>query len=78
MARAFGICLGCLALVISIVRGILMQESPVNTLIHALWMMLAFTVMGFVLGMVTEFLIRQTVEANFRQALKKSGQKNFR
>jgi hypothetical protein len=72
VARAYGVSLSCIALIVSIARGILFQNEPAVTLINAMSFMLAFAVIGFAIGFVTEFLVRQAIEVNFRQALNKS------
>ena len=75
MARSYAACLGLLALVICIIRGIVMGNAPDATLMRALGMLLAFTPRGFFLGWIAEGLVRQSVEANFRRAVKKAEEK---
>ena len=72
MARSYAACLGLIAFVICIIRGLIISNSPDGTLSHALVMLLVFAPVGYFLGWIADGLIRQSVEANFRRALKKA------
>lgn len=75
MAHSYAVCLGLIAFVICIIRGIVLRESTDAVLIRSVCMMLAFAPLGFVLGWITEALVRQSVEANFRHAVKNAQEK---
>jgi cytochrome bd-type quinol oxidase subunit 1 len=75
MARSYGVCLGLIAFVICIARGLLMSDSSDAIVIRSIGMMLAFAPLGFILGWITEELVRQSVEKNFRRAVEKAEEK---
>lgn len=75
MAHSYAVCLGLIAFVICIIRGLLTSESPDAVLVRAVTMMLAFAPLGFILGWITEALVRQSVEANFRRAVENAEEK---
>ncbi len=72
MARSYAACLGLIAFVICIIRGLLFGTETNGTLRVAIGMLLAFAPLGYFLGWITDGLIRQSVEANFRRAVKKA------
>ncbi len=71
MARGYAACLGAIALLISSLRAILDAQPSYETLSSALTLTFAFTVFGYVVGTITDSLIRQSVEANFRQTVQR-------
>lgn len=75
MAHSYAVCLGLIAFVTCIIRGLMTGEASEAVLLRAVTMMLAFAPLGFVLGWVTETLVRQSVEANFRRAVEKAEEK---
>ena len=75
MARAYAACLGCIALLICIFRGLLIGDLPDEILGRAIGMLVVFTSLGFGLGWAAETVIRQSVEVNFRRAMQKLQEK---
>ncbi len=75
MAHSYGASLGCIAFVICIIRGICLSHSADETLLRAVGLMLAFAPLGYILGSITEGIVRQSVEMNFRRAVQKEEEK---
>ena len=69
MARNYAVCLGAIALLIGSLRGAALAHSPAEVLPTALAMCIAFTCLGWVIGATADYLIRQSLEAKFRQTV---------
>jgi hypothetical protein len=76
MARAYAARLGCIAFVFGLVRHMLNGVRVEQTLVNALGMLLIFSVVGMVIGSIVEELVRQSVEANFRNKVEKYRQRS--
>jgi hypothetical protein len=72
MARAYAARLGCIAMVFGLLGHFGGNSHTSQTVIHAVVLLLIFSILGYVIGSVADELIRQSVEANFRRSVEKS------
>ncbi|QDS95795.1 hypothetical protein FF011L_45960 [Roseimaritima multifibrata] len=67
MQSRFAVVLGAVALALVALRGGLRNEVPSDVLFEGLLAMLIFFVIGAVAGKIADYLVRQSVETQFRQ-----------
>jgi hypothetical protein len=71
MARAYAARLGCIAMSFDLFKHVLAGQSFGQGLWHAVGCLIGFSIVGWFLGSLTESLIRQSMEANFREKVEK-------
>lgn len=76
MARAYSASLGCIALIICVVRGLFAGFTADEILGQAIRALVMFAAIGFALAWIADVIIRQSVEGNFRQAVQKLQEKD--
>jgi hypothetical protein len=59
--------MGCIALAISILHGMLRSESSEAILTHSLNIAAVLTAAGWVFGTVADGIVRSSVEMNYRE-----------
>lgn len=69
VARGYAACLGAIALLVCLLRGLIHLQSPLDVLPSALGLAATFTVIGWFIGAVADHLIRQSLETKFRQSV---------
>lgn len=69
MARAYSGVLGCIALSLVIARGLLLDSLPNDILMQCLVVFPLFATLGFLIGLVAEQTIRESVENRFRSEM---------
>jgi response regulator of citrate/malate metabolism len=69
VARGYAACLGSIALVVYLLRGLIDSRSPMDVLPTALAMTLAFTAVGWIVGAIADYVIRHSLESKFRQTV---------
>jgi hypothetical protein len=67
MAHAYAARLGCIALIFGLAKTILDDGSFASGVATGLTLLFIFAVAGFLIGGLTESLIRQSLEVNFRR-----------
>lgn len=78
LGRLFAACLGCIALSVTILLGLMSGEAPESILTHSLTFTVVFATIGLVIGQVADSVVRQSVEMNYRKKFEKlrEGRKN--
>ncbi len=76
MARAYAARLGCIAFFFGILRQTFNGNSIEQTLTSSLGLLFCFSVVGMIIGSIVEELVRQSVEANFRNKVEKYRQRS--
>jgi len=76
MARAYAARLGCIAFVFGLLRHAFNGDQIEQTLASSLGLLFCFSVVGMVIGSIVEELVRQSVEANFRNKVEKYRQRS--
>ena len=69
MARSYAACLATIALLIGLLRSVVGGEFTADALAQVASLTLLFAVVGFAVGAMADWLIRQSVEANFRRVV---------
>lgn len=69
MQRSFAMSLGALALAIVTFRGALRGDLIIEVVPAGIAAMILFSAIGWVAGMVADYLVRDAVERNYRQRL---------
>ncbi len=69
MQRSFAVSLGALALAIVTFRGCLRGELMIEVIPAGIAAMLIFSVVGWLAGMVADYLVRLNLETDYRQRL---------
>jgi len=72
MARAYAARLGCIAMVFGLTQHFFGSPHLSQTIIHSIILLVVFSGLGYGIGNMTEELIRQSVEFNFRRKIEKS------
>jgi hypothetical protein len=67
MARSYAACLGNLAFILCLTRGLLLGETAPDILRDAIGLLALFAAIGWGLGAMAERLIRHSIEYNFRK-----------
>lgn len=71
MQRGFAVSLGALALAIVAFRGALRGELITDVVPYGIAAMIVFSAIGWVAGMIADYLVRDAMERNYRQRLSK-------
>lgn len=71
MQRSFAVSLGALALAIVTFRGALRSDLIIDVVPAGITAMIVFSAIGWVAGMIADYLVRDAVETNYRQRLSK-------
>lgn len=69
MARAYAGRLGCIAMITAFLQSILAGNPMSVGILNALTLLMIFAPLGLAIGALTESVIRQSLEANFRQRI---------
>lgn len=69
MARAYSGVLGCIAMILVIVRGLVLGLLPDDILTQALVVFFAFVAIGFCIGSIAEKTVYESVENRFRSEM---------
>ena len=67
MTRPFALSFGCLAMVLTIVGGLIDGRTAGSLAGHAVLSLAAYSVVGLAAGSVADRLIRQSVQAAYRR-----------
>lgn len=66
LGRSFAACLGCIALSVSILLGLIDQGATDAILSYSLNATAVFTAVGWILGNAADSIVRNSVEMNYR------------
>lgn len=69
VARGYAACLGSIAFLVCLMRGLIALQSPLDILPSAIALAAVFTMIGWVIGALADHLIRQSLETKFRQSV---------
>ncbi len=76
MGRAYAASLGCLALASCIMHGCAVSDLPEDILVRSISMLFIFAVIGWVVGQAAEWIVRQSLEMNYRARVERMRQES--